>query len=120
MALTRMRILSNGNSIAFVSLFFFLPAGGLGDVAHGEELRISSATAYIDPDPSGARVSAEKGITRWTDPELSVKWYGELKQTGEARAKVELLQDEGKKARFKMSVAGRSREVSVDGNGGRS
>ena len=62
---------------------FFVPA------LSGVELRVPAATAYLDPDVGGARVS-RRNITRWTDPKLKVVWFDQLKRTGELDASLVL------------------------------
>jgi hypothetical protein len=99
-----------GATSALISCVLF----GLG-IAHAEPIRVPAATAYLDPDVNGARVSAERGITRWRDPDLAVKWFGELKQGGELAAKLELLLPEGAELDLKLTVGGRSREASAKG-----
>lgn len=81
------------------------------------ELSVPAATAYLDPNPSGARVSATRGITGWKDPELTVSWFGQLKQAGKLRAAVELTLPAGISTRLELTVAGKSTERSVLGKG---
>ncbi len=51
------------------------------------ELRIPAATAYIGPDPGGARVSSDR-ISDWDHPNTTVSWFGEFKRTGTLQAAV--------------------------------
>lgn len=74
-------------------------------------------TAYTLPAADGARISERSGITRWTDPALSVNWYGQFKQTGELSAKVMLRLPANTESKLKLTVAGQSREVTVKGGG---
>jgi hypothetical protein len=80
-------------------------------------LRVPASTAYIEPNSDGARVSAERGVTHWRDPEVSVRWFGELKGTGALKPQVELVLPEGESLKLKLSVAGETREASVEGKG---
>jgi hypothetical protein len=77
------------------------------------ELRVPAFTAYTLPDAEGARVSQRGGITHWTDPALTVNWYGQFKQTGEITAKVVLRLPAGAESKLKLTVAGQSREITV-------
>ena len=81
------------------------------------ELRVPAFTAYTLPDADGARVSERSGVTRWSDPAISVNWYGEFKQTGELTAKVILRLPKDAESKLKLTVAGQSREVAARGGG---
>lgn len=74
-------------------------------LAAPQQLVVPASTAYIDPDPSGARVSRE-GITDWTDPDLSVSWFGHVKRTGALRVSVVLTLPRGAVSRLELTVAG--------------
>ncbi|MFT4640552.1 MAG: hypothetical protein ACI8T1_003881 [Verrucomicrobiales bacterium] len=94
-------------------LLIFLSSAAM---AQGE-LRVPAATAYLDPDPSGARVSKDRGISGWSDSKLSVMWFGQFKNAGEFTAKVEMRLKEGERAKFSLTVDGQSHEASVRGAG---
>ena len=81
------------------------------------KLIVPAHTAYLDPDPEGARVSARGGVTRWQDPSLKVLWFGEIRKAGEVKAAVELRLPEGSESRLRLTVAGQSREAGVRGAG---
>jgi len=81
------------------------------------ELRVPAFTAYTLPDAEGARISQRGGVTRWTDPALTVNWYGQFKQTGEVTAKVKLRLPTGAESKLKLTVAGQSHEVAMKGQG---
>ena len=53
------------------------------------ELSVPASTAYVDPDANGAKVS-KTGITGWTNPELTVSWFGEIKTPGKLDASLVL------------------------------
>ena len=55
------------------------------------------------PNPESARVSEQKGITRWNDPAQSVNWYGKFAKLGELKLKVELCLPEGAQSRFQTN-----------------
>jgi hypothetical protein len=92
---------------------------GAGVVAAAGEtkLRVPGYTAYLDPDPEGARVSARGGVTRWQDPSVKVLWFGEIRKTGEVKAAVDLRLPEGSESKLRLTVAGQSREAAVRGAG---
>ena len=79
------------------------------------ELRVPGFTAYLDPDVNGARISESSGITGWSDPNLKVLWFGELKTPGEVTCAVELRLPAGRESRLRLTVAGTSREASAVG-----
>jgi hypothetical protein len=81
------------------------------------EIRVPAFTAYTLPDAEGARISQRSGVTRWTDPALTVNWYGQIKTAGELTAKVALRLPAGAESKLKLTVAGQSREVMVRGTG---
>ncbi len=81
------------------------------------ELRVPAFTAYTLPNAEGARILERSGATRWTDPALSVNWYGRFQQTGEVSAKVVLRLPKDAESKLKLTVAGQSRELVVKGIG---
>ena len=83
-----------------------------------DSLRMPAHTAYIMPDPNGARVAEGSGVTRWSDPAQSVNWYGELKQTGDGDRQSPCYGCRTRRYRkLQLSVAGQSREVEATGRG---
>lgn len=94
----------------------FLLAGHAFTLA-AAELRIPAFTAYTLPDAEGTRISERGGVTRWTDPALTVNWYGQCKQPGALTAKVVLRLPAGAESKLRLSVAGQAREVTVTGTG---
>lgn len=81
------------------------------------ELRVPAFTAYVDPNPDGARVSQRSGITGWNDPALKVKWFGEIKSPGSIEVALALRLPEGEHSKLRLTVAGQSREVTAAGAG---
>src|ERR1043165_8678305 len=77
------------------------------------ELRVPASTAYLDPNPEGARVSSRSGITGWSDPGLKILWFGEIKVAGKLTPRVELRLPEGARSKLRLSVGGQSREAEV-------
>jgi hypothetical protein len=99
-------------------LLVLLAVGVAIGTTRAAELRVPAFTAYTLPDSEGARFSERSGLTRWTNPALTVNWYGRFQQTGEVTAKVTVRLADGAVSRLKLSVAGQSREVGVTGQGG--
>ena len=91
-------------------------AFNLGANVQGE-LRVPAFTAYLEPDPEGAEISEEAGITGWQDPALKVLWFGELKTTGKLDCSVSLRAPVGQVSKFRLNVAGQTREARVTGEG---
>jgi len=85
----------------------------LGNAQAG--LRVPAFTAYLDPDPDGAEVSPEAGITGWQDPALKVLWFGNLSCTGRLDCALELRLPTGTQDKLRLTVGGQSREVSAAG-----
>jgi len=85
--------------------------------AGAAELRIPAATAYVMPDFRAAQVSAEHGITAWTDPRSQVVWFGRLGHPGAVQAGVELRLPDQVRSCLRLTVAGVSREREVVGRG---
>lgn len=79
-------------------------------------LRIPAFTAYIDPNPNGARVSTN-GITNWRSATNQALWFGDIKTNGTIQAAVELRLAANTTSKLRLDVAGQSREVEVTGNG---
>lgn len=78
------------------------------------ELRVPASTAYLDPDPNGAKV-AKEGITGWTKPEITVSWFGEITKPGKVTATLNLRLPKGKQSHLKLTVGTQTREVKVTG-----
>ena len=115
-----MRILPprSGPAIGIAVVLLVVLFGLIGLASAGAEpLRVPAATAYLDPDVDGARVSGERGITRWRDPRVAVKWFGQLKQAGELEVKLELVLADGEELALTLTVAGQAHQASVRGAG---
>jgi hypothetical protein len=80
-------------------------------------LRVPAFTAYTLPDPEGARISQQRGLTGWTDPALTVNWYGLFRQTGEVSARVAVRLPDGAVSHLKLTVGDQSRQARVSGTG---
>jgi len=81
------------------------------------ELRVPAFTAYLDPDPDGASVESPSGITGWKGPALKVLWFGEIRKAGRLDASVILRLPTNMTSRLRLTVAGQSRDATVDGIG---
>ncbi len=80
-------------------------------------LRIPAFSAYLDPNPEGAEVSQQSGITDWKDPALKVSWFGEIKTPGKLDAALALRLPKGEQSKLRLTVAGQSREITATGAG---
>jgi Domain of unknown function (DUF3472)/Domain of unknown function (DUF5077) len=80
------------------------------------ELRVPASTAYLDPDPNGARVS-KSGISDWKNPAVTVSWFGEIKKAGELSVSVSLSLPKDVRANFKLLVGDQTREAEAVGSG---
>jgi len=80
------------------------------------ELRVPASTAYLDPDPNGAKV-AKEGISGWTNPQITVSWFGEIKNAGMLDASVVLRLPQGADSRLRLTVAGQKRDAQAVGKG---
>ncbi|MBI1840131.1 MAG: DUF3472 domain-containing protein [Verrucomicrobia bacterium] len=80
------------------------------------QLRIPASTAYLDPNPEGARVS-DKGISGWTNRALRVKWFGGFPTVGELRCQVAFQLASNTAARFRLALGEQSREGKAIGQG---
>jgi hypothetical protein len=94
------------------SLILAAAAAGLA-LTGKAELRVPAFTAYLDPNPEGARVSERRGVTGWNDPALKVSWFGELQRAGRLECAVVLRLPAGAESRLRLTVGGTSREVAA-------
>lgn len=80
------------------------------------ELRIPAFTAYLDPNPNGAQVSKDKGITGWHEGGLKVSWFGELKATGKLTASVALKLPAGTSSKLQLTIGDQKHEGVATGD----
>jgi hypothetical protein len=85
--------------------------------AEPAQQRVPAFTAYLDPDPRGARVSERAGLSRWNDPATTISWFGELKHTGTVSCAVSLKLPETTSSKLRLTVAGQSRDTEISGKG---
>ncbi len=81
------------------------------------ELHVPAFTAFLDPDPDGADVSLHSGITGWTNPSLKMLWFGDIKTPGLLDCSLELRLPAGVESKLRLTVAGKSQEVTAKGLG---
>jgi len=74
------------------------------------ELRVPAFTAYLDPDPNGAKITKE-GISGWTNPQITVSWFGEIKNAGMLDVSLVLRLPQGADSRLRLTVAGQKRDL---------
>lgn len=83
-------------------------------------LRVPAFTAYALPDADGVRISERGGVTRWTDPAVTLQWYGLFRKTGEISAQLSLRLAPGTESQLQLLVAGQSNRVTLQGTAGQS
>ena len=94
---------------------FVLPF--LLQLAFGDALTIPSFTAYLHPDPNGARISSGSGITKWNDSKIEVQWFGQINATGDLGAQVEIELNKDDKIDLNLTVGKQVRKVTLIGKG---
>ena len=87
------------------------------DAGNSGELRVPAFTAYLEPAPDGAEVSAKAGITGWTDPALKVLWFGEMNHTGRLDCALELRLPAGRESKLRLSVGQQFHDAAATGAG---
>lgn len=86
-------------------------------VLAAQPLKVPAFTAYIEPNPGGASVSAKEGVTRWSDPEQHVVWFGKIATPGELKLSLSIKLPKDQTSNLKMTVAGKSFDVAAKGTG---
>ena len=81
------------------------------------ELRIPGCTAYGAPDFDAIRLHKERGVVGWSNPQQSVWWFGEIKTPGKLEVAVAVTLPSNGRAKFTLTVAGKSAAVAVTGTG---
>jgi Domain of unknown function (DUF3472)/Domain of unknown function (DUF5077) len=80
-------------------------------------LQVPAFTAYLEPTDGRARISERHGITGWNDPTQKVLWFGEIKHPGRLDCAIAMRLPEGAETKLRLTVAGKSREVTAMGAG---
>jgi hypothetical protein len=96
----------------FASLFLLAALLANADA----ELLIPASTAYLDPNPNGAKVS-KSGIAEWKDPATTISWFGEIKKPGKLTAAVSLTLPKDQRVALKLSVGDQAKEAKANGTG---
>src|SRR5262245_26174641 len=81
------------------------------------EIRVPAFTAYLEPEPNALNVSEESGITGWQDPAVRVCWFGQFTKTGALNCAVTLRLPAKAQSKLRLTVADRSVERVIKGNG---
>ncbi len=84
---------------------------------HAEPLRVPAHSAYLFPEVNGARISENKPIRGWNNPDLKIAWFGEIKAAGKIDCAIEVTLPSGKASDLRFTLAGRSKDLKVTGNG---
>lgn len=104
-------------SFHFIAMFrlLLLTFGllGLTGASTLAALQAPAFTAYIDPNPEGARVSEKHGITGWNDAAQQVFWFGELKAAGELTVALSVKLPPGGKSRLRLKIGDQKHEAEV-------
>lgn len=69
---------------------------------------VPAFTAYLHPEPRGARVAAD-GISRWGDPVTTLRWYGLIRHPGELAAQVVIGGGDIPPPKVSLTVGGETR-----------
>ena len=93
----------------------FLPF--LLQIALGKPLNIPAFTAYLGPDPNGARVSKDDGITDWNTATNKIKWSGQLKNTGDLSIQVRLTLKKNEPLELHLKLGDQFKRLTVTGTG---
>ncbi|MEI9866457.1 MAG: DUF3472 domain-containing protein [Limisphaerales bacterium] len=80
-------------------------------------MRVPAFTAYLDPDPEGAEVSQNSGISDWANPAIKVLWFGEIKTPGKLDCSLELKLPVDQETKLRLTLAGKSHDATVEGMG---
>ncbi len=83
---------------------------------HRAELRVPAFTAYIAPDPEGARV-ARDGISNW-QAGSSMLWFGDFKSMGNVTVAVTLELPTADSLPLRLTVSGQSHTAVARGSAG--
>lgn len=86
-------------------------------IASADDLQIPAFTAYMLPDSGSARISEQRGVTRWNDPKQSVNWYGKFSQSGSLTASFELRLPADSVSKLKLNIDGQSLHAIGTGEG---
>ena len=77
--------------------------GELGAAETAGGLRLPAATAYVEPDPLGARVTRDR-VGGWSDPANRICWYGRLRHAGALEPTLEVELSEGERVEYRLDI----------------
>jgi hypothetical protein len=100
--MTSIRVLS------VIAITLLIPA------VHAQDLHIPASTAYLDPNPNGARMT-RTGITNWSSDDM-ILWAG-VPTKGSLHASLMATLAKGESSRLKLAIAGQSHEADLQGTG---
>ena len=89
----------------------------MAPAARAAELTVPAFTAYTLPDAEGARISERRGLRGWTNPDLTVNWYGQFARTGLVTARLVLRLPADAESKLELTVDGTTRATTVHGAG---
>src|SRR5690242_1651744 len=80
-----------------------------------EPSRVPAFTAFIEPDPEGAEVSEDRGVTGWTSGKERVVWYGKFAAPGRVDVGLSLRLPAGSTSRLRLTVAKKTLTATATG-----
>ena len=81
-------------------------------------LVIPAHTAYIEPNPSAARVAPGRGVRGWRGRDAHVNWFGNIRSTGALKAAVRVRLAGGRSSKLRLTLDDVSREATARGGDG--
>ncbi len=81
------------------------------------ELRVPASTAYLAPNPEGARVSTKAGITGWQNAKLKVLWFGDFQTPGKLTAHVIMRLPKDTESKLRLALGDQVHDATVKGAG---
>lgn len=91
---------------------------GVTRVAEGDDefpsVRIPASTAYVSPNPDGARVN-EQGVQRWVGPDQQLIFFGEFAKPGKVRARLTLSIPPEAVSRLQLSLGQQALTATAQG-----
>jgi hypothetical protein len=110
--------------LSAVSLVLAVPCAGranadaqAGDTpAPAPSVSVPASQAYFEPnyDPNGVNISADNGITGWSDPSVHIVWYGHVSTPGALVAAVSLNIPVADAVSLKLTVGEQTRDANSD------
>lgn len=101
--------------ILVLSLMLVLAVAGQAEEIPA--LRVPAFTAYLEPNPDGARLTEWQGIHGWGNPAIKVNWFGEFKTAGKVDCAIELRLPADVESSLRLTMGGQSHEARARGDG---